>query len=383
MSKLFYLVNVDWYFKLHWLDRAMAAQAGGYEVAVACHFSSKNIQADFESYGFTCIALPLSRTGLNLFKELYTIRHVYQALREIKPDLVHAITIKPNLYGGLCANALGIPCVKSVTGLGAVFSSKKLVFRCLQPFVKMFYRFVGRSGDGAFVFENGSDQKLFNDFGVSRSQALLHIPGAGIDLVKFHSSAAKLDHSSIKVLFASRLLRDKGLDTLISAVELIQSRLKAEQHGPTIELLVAGIFDHEGKDAYTEGEIELLANKGRITWLGRRDDMPELIASADIVALPTRYGEGIPRILIEAGAIGRPVITSNVAGCDELIESRHCGVLVPPGNVNALASELMTLIKDADLRLRYAKNLRLKIEEQYSNEVVIASFLSLYYGLLR
>jgi len=378
MKKIYYLINVDWYFKLHWLDRAIAAQDEGNEIVVACYFTSLSIKKELENLGFHCITLPLGRSSLNVFKEVKTIYYVYRSLQVIRPDVIHTITIKPNLYGGLCASILKIPSVKSITGLGAVFSSNRVLFKVLQPLIKLFYFSVGRFGRGAFVFENKSDLRLFEGLNVGDAQALIHIPGAGVDLNKYRLRSLP-DANKIKILFAARLLREKGLDSLVSALELLRQRLT---DGSVVELHVAGIFDFDAKDAYSKEEIHTLERQGQIVWLGNQTDMPKLLSSIDIVALPTRYGEGIPRILIEAGAVGRPVITSNVSGCNELINTGYNGVLVSPGDVEQLALELMRLIKDKQLRAYYALNLRKSIEDKYSNDMVITSFLTLYNGRL-
>jgi glycosyltransferase involved in cell wall biosynthesis len=298
-------------------------------------------------------------------------------MAKIRPDIVHAITIKPNIYAGMCANKLGIPSIKSVTGLGAVYTSRKLIFRLLKPLIECLYKFVGCSGRGVFIFENSSDYSVFQNYHLSSAQELQHIPGAGVDLDAFRFHPKAEVGREVSVLFAARLLKDKGLGALVGAVEIVnQSSLIP------VKLLVAGIFDHDALDAYTEQEIESLATAGKIQWLGKCDDMPQLLERVDIVALPTCYGEGIPRVLIEAGAVGRVVVCSNVPGCNEFVEHRHNGLLVPPHNTNALSSALLELINSSGDREKFSRNLRKKVELEYSNGAVISSFLATYSRLL-
>ncbi|MEZ9981766.1 glycosyltransferase family 4 protein [Vibrio cyclitrophicus] len=378
MARIAYVVNVDWYFKLHWLNRALAAKANGYDIVVITHFTSAETRDYFEEIGFTCIELSFSRSGVNPFFELSTLLKLYNCLKGLKPNLVHCITVKPSVYGGLISNRLKLPSIKSITGLGAVFSSKSLTFRLLKPVVIGLYYLVGNSKQGAFIFENKSDLNIFRNARIGRNQQLVHIAGAGVDTSHFYEVSTPLNslgsEQPLVVLFAARLLKDKGLDTLISAIEQVKSK------GINVELWVAGLFDLDSKNAYTKCEIKRLANDGVIKWLGAvaSKEMPSILNSVDIVALPTRYGEGIPRILIEAGATARVVLASNVSGCNELISDKVNGRLLEPLSVEEWSECIVDVVSRPLTYQYYAKSLLNEVTSQYSDEVVIGRFLALY-----
>ncbi len=369
--RLVYVINVDWYFKLHWLNRATAAQTNGFKVYLLTSFVTQGIKEDLESLGFVCIHVKLSRSGMNIIHELQTAARIYQNLKSIGPAIVHTITVKPNIYAGIAANILAIPAIKSITGLGVIFSNQTFFFRLFRPLIISLYRLAGIGNKGAFVFENEDNKILFKKNRVGKNQRLIHIPGAGVNTGQFVFSPKPFNHH-LKILFAARLIKDKGLDTLIEAVSKVKSQ------GIQCDLLVAGIFDPAAKDAYSPAEINALVSKRKIQWLGRVDDMPSLLERIDVVALPTRYGEGIPRILIEAGAVGRLVITTNISGCKELIQHNENGLLVEPNDSKELSSKLCTIAQNPDNYFRLVKNLYQKILICYSDETVISHFLTLY-----
>ncbi|KII81186.1 glycosyltransferase family 4 protein [Vibrio renipiscarius] len=378
MNRIVYVANVDWYFKLHWLNRALAAKSSGYEVILVTSFTSIENRNYLEGLGLKCIQLSFSRSGINPLFELNTLLKTYKTLKALKPNLIHCITVKPSIYGGLISNVLKLPSIKSITGLGAVFSSQSPLFRLLRPLITSLYYAVGQSNAGAFIFENNSDRNVFKNAGIGRKQPLVHIAGAGVDTSHFCGLSLPLvgvgSDRPMVVLFAARLLKDKGLDTLISAVSTLRKR------GLTIELWVAGLFDLASKNSYTESDIQSLAAKGEIKWLGAvsGSEMPSILNSVDVVALPTRYGEGIPRILIEAGATARVVVASDVAGCNEFISDKVNGRLLNPSIIDDWSQCFIDIVEDPLSYQDYAKCLESDVKAQYSDKVVISKFLDLY-----
>ncbi|GEM80860.1 glycosyltransferase family 4 protein [Vibrio superstes] len=378
MKKIIYVINVDWYFKLHWLNRAVAAQRNGYRITVATHFTSVKNQEYFESLGFTCLDVDFSRSGLNPFHEIRTVFTLYRLLKRHEPDLVHCITIKPSIYGGLVSGLLKVPSIKSITGLGAVFSSNSYRFRVLRPLIIGLYYLVGQANKGAFIFENKQDLNIFKRSEIGRNQALIHIGGAGVDTSRFYPTSKPLDNlrtnKKLSVLFAARLLKDKGLDTLISAVKRLQDS------DIVVELWVAGLFDLSSRNAYSYEEVEQLSNEGTIKWLGsvNGDAMASVLNKVDVVALPTRYGEGIPRILIEGGATGRIVIASNVSGCNELLTDGVNGRLLSPMDAEEWRACICDIISDPCTYQHYANKLLHEVRTVYSDNMVISKFLHIY-----
>lgn len=370
-TRLAYVINVDWYFRLHWLNRAKAALACGYQVYIITVFVTPGVKKELESQGFDCIHICLSRTGTNPVQELKSAIQIYRTLKQIQPDIVHSITVKPNIYAGIAAKLLGVPSIKSIPGLGVAFSNHGIFYRFIRKLILTLYKQAGAGNQGAFVFENTTDKAVFKKNGLGRKQEMIHIPGAGIDVNRFRYSPKPFP-DRLRILFAARLLKEKGLDTLVRAVEAANAR------GCPCDLLVAGIFDPEAKAAYSQREIHTLASSGKIQWLGQVDDMPALLEQVDVVALPTRYGEGVPRILIEAGAVGRLVITTAIPGCSQLIKNNTNGILVRPNDADGICMVLCNIIKHPYRYEKMPENFYKEILNRCTDKVVISQFLGLY-----
>ena len=370
MSKLLYVVNVDWYFNLHWLDRARYFMNKGYDVHLATYFSSAKLKQKFQSIGINCQDIPFKRKSLNPFNEIKTILSIKQTARTIKPDLIHCITIKANIYAGLFTSST--PMIYSITGTGSVFSSKRLPFVLVNPLCKKLYKVIGKQSSSHFIFENQYDCDLFTSFRIINDNASV-IKGAGVDLNVFKPSELPQTHT---ILFAARLLKAKGLFTLIDAVKQL------EYQGQPLTLLVAGICDNDAFDAISTQYLEHLDKKGTLRWLGNVKDMPSLISQSDIVCLPTQYGEGVPRILIEAAACGRPIVATDVAGCRDIVEHKKNGFLVPTKESQSLAEALKTLLNNNGLCSKFSKFGRKKAVSEFSNEVVFSSTERVYKQLL-
>ena len=376
-KSVLYISNTDWYFKLHWMNRALASVDAGYQVSLLAHFSSENTRGLIEKEGIKCFHIPLSRSGINPVGEIIYFIRVYYKVKKIEPDIIHSITVKPNIYAGAVGRILKIPVIKSITGTGVVFSNQSLFFRCVKKIVVQLYRFVGRSGSGAFVFENRDDQNKFAALGISEMQLSIFIPGGGVDPDKYLYRDNLFRKKTTELLFAARLLKDKGLDTLISALDKVYAKRQ------DFDLHIAGIYDFFSRNAYRESDIDSLTQREYIHWLGKRDDIDKLLSDIDIVVLPTRYGEGIPRILIEAGFSGRVVVATNVAGCREIIEDHQTGYLLDPGNDEQLAAIVEEIMGNPQQASIYARNLYLKVKDDYSDETIISRFLSLYKTLCK
>ncbi|MFP1981531.1 glycosyltransferase family 4 protein [Lonsdalea quercina] len=373
---LLYVVNIDWYFKLHWLNRALASIEAGYQVKLISSFSTKNVKKELEDFGIECFDIRLSRNGINPFSELITLYYIYKTIAKLRPDIIHCITVKPNLYAGVFGRWLNIPVVKSITGTGSIFSSQSGIFKLLKPIVVFLYQYVGRGNKGAFIFENKEDKKLFQHLSIGKNQLSVHICGAGVDPGKYVYSEKIFEQDTVRILFAARLLKDKGLDTLLDALDILYEQRQ------DFELIIAGILDPNSFNAYRESEIIDISRKDFVRWIGQRDDIHILLNEVDIVALPTRYGEGVPRILIEAGFSGRVVITTDVKGCRELINNNKTGYLMMPNNTEQLIAILKNIFDNKLAARDCAKNLFNKVNKDFTDEAVIKKFLHTYSKLL-
>lgn len=371
-TKLTYVINVDWYFRLHWLERAEFFLQKGYEIHIVSEFSDLKIKEELEGKGFFCHRLPLKRRSINVAHEISTIYKLFKILRSINPLIIHSITIKPNIYVGILNRLfLNLPVVFSVTGLGAVFSSTRIKFKLLKQVVRNFYSYISRN-NSRFLFENTEDKALFTQLGILRYNNGIVIKGAGIDLERFSPSTPPFNR---QVLFAARLLEDKGLRCLVQAKEILS------QKGVDFTLNVAGILDKDVAGAMPIEDITDWANKGVINWLGNVSNMPKLISQNDVVCLPTTYGEGVPRILIEAASCQRAIIATDVVGCREIIDDGYNGYMAAPNDPQSLADIIQKIILDRQSIDRFGINGRAKVQEEFSQEMVFDKTFCVYQEL--
>lgn len=372
---LLYVVNVDWYFALHWLARACAARDAGYAVHVATRCTDKKNFERWKNLGLIAHHIPFDKISTNPFKETVCLCKLKGLIRSLSPTLVHCVTVKPNLYGGLLGIHFGIPSIKSVTGLGAVFSNPGFKFLVLRKLVLLGYRFIDRLGEGAFIFENNEDHRFFKNRAVAVRQPAELIRGAGVclDTFPFRKPIAK---NGTTILFAGRLLKDKGLAILVDAVT------RARQQGISLDLEVAGILDDNAVDTISPKILDTWHRRGLLRWLGEIRDMPELIAKSDVVALPTRYGEGVPRILLEAAATGRALIASDVAGCRDVVIDGVTGLLVPPDDVSALTTAIIELARNPVKRKKMGEAGAAMVSQRFSESLVVAETLNVYAKML-
>lgn len=368
-----FVINVDWYFDLHWMERAEYFRSLGYVVHIISNFDDKIIKNNLLAKGYYCHHLVVKRKSVNLFNELVSINQLWTLFKSINPDLIHSITIKPNVYSGLLNRLFfNKPIIYSITGLGAVFSSSSFKFIILRRVITALYKFIS-TRQSHFVFENCEDSELLKSLGVLKYSNGTVVKGAGIDLNRFKPSQPPKNGS---ILFAARLLQDKGLGCLVEAQKLLKER------GCHFSLNVAGIIDNDVSSAIPLGQIEAWANNGDINWLGNVRDMPNLISQNDVICLPTAYGEGVPRILIEAASCQRPIIATDVAGCREIVSHGVNGYLVTPKDPVMLAHFLQDLLKDKNKLITFGANGRKKVEQEFSQEIVFEKTLQIYQSLL-
>lgn len=370
-----YVINVDWYFNLHWLQRARAVKGTGAVVHLVMGMTDKTIADKLTREGFICHPWNIDRKSINPAINLVRFKELYFLLRDLAPDVVHAITIKPNIFVSLLCSFLKTPYVMSITGTGFIFSSTSRSVRVFKPLIRMLYRIPKASSTARrIIFENQEDRAYFINTGLCNSEQAVTILGAGVDTELFIPKP--VDNQSLPVLlFAARLLWSKGLGDLIEASKILQRR------GVRFSFQVAGIVDRDTLDAIDVQVLEDWQQAGLIDWLGTVTDMPDLLARANIVVLPTFYGEGVPRILIEAAACARPIICTDIAGCREIVSDGENGLLVPARDITALATAIEKLVLAPALRDTMGLKGRQKVEQSFSEQQVIAKTMAVYHEL--
>ncbi|MFL0796702.1 MAG: glycosyltransferase family 4 protein [Cellvibrionaceae bacterium] len=367
---LLFVINADWYFKLHWLARAEAARAEGYNVHICTGVSDEKIPDFLEGRGFAVHPIEINRKTLSPLINISALLAIRKVIKAVQPTLVHSITVKPNLFAGLVCGLSKTPLVMSVTGLGRSFSGSHFSDRLARFVITKTYRFICKHRNVRVIFENGDDLSVFKNQSISTPDKLVLIPGAGVDLEEY-AYQPEGAQSTLKILFAARMLWDKGLPDVISAVK------KLREKGVDVELKVAGILDYDNSAAIPEGKILEWHKCGDIFWLGQQDDMVSLIADSSVVVLPTTYGEGVPRVLIEAAAVGRPLIATDVAGCRDIVEDGKNGFLVRCNQPDAIAVSLEKLL-NPELRREQGKAGRVLVEGKFAQPKVIEKTLNVY-----
>ncbi|WP_305402619.1 glycosyltransferase family 4 protein [Photobacterium leiognathi] len=375
MKNILFVVNADWYFNLHWKERALHAVKSGYSVFVALPSCTRDLKINLENEGITVYEYYLDRTSLNIIGGIRSFLSIYKIIDEISPDLIHSVTIKPNLYCTIISRLKNLKLVSTYAGLGTLKISNKLKYKISRTIIFNAIKLFNNKRKMIALFENNEDLDIFRVKKIYSDNQLIRVFGAGVNL-KDYAYTTPVKNNKIKILFASRLLKDKGLDILISAVR------EPKEKNILIELYVAGIFDLDSPLAFTEKEINQYSDNGDIIWLGQCSNMPELISQCDVVALPTMYGEGVPRILIEACAIGRPIITTALGGCKDICIDNENGFLVESNDTKSIALALTKLCESFSLIESFGLNGRKLVESKFSNESVFEQNIDIYRKLL-
>ena len=372
MNKLFIIVNVDWFFLSHRLPVALAAQRAGWDVTIVTADTGK--LKDIEAKGLKVINLPMSRSGMNLKEELGTLSFLRKLYKQEKPDVVHHVGMKTILWGTLAAKFAGVNgVVNAISGLGGFFAedNKSLMAKVMPKVLK----FSHNRKNLLCIFQNDEDKGLYVKNGIIKPEQARYIKGSGVNLKEF-CYAPEPTEGKIRVILTARMIVEKGIFILTDAAE----RLRSKYEDKVEFLLVGGIDDHPG--AITKDQLDSVCDGKYIQWLGYRTDVKELLQSSHIVAFPSYYMEGLPKSLIEADAIVRPVITCNSVGCKEAVIDGYNGYLIPTKNVDALVEKLDVLLSDASLRQEMGKNSRKYAEENFSIDVVIERHLNIYNELI-
>ena len=371
---ILFLVTEDWYFVLHRLPIARAALQAGYQVLIATQLSE--YRALLEGEGFTVIPMKWRRSSMNPLHALGEIRQILAIYRSYTPDLVHHIALKPSLYGSIAAGWSGTaPVVNNLAGLGQAFSSTGVAASVVRQGLITAFRMLFRRRHSCTIVENTDDRQfLIDTVGMSPGRAVL-ILGIGVDETRFvyHEESGKAIPA---VVMVSRLLWPKGVRELVEAGRLLRTR------GIEVVIRLVGKPDEASSVSVPQEALQAWHEQGDIEWLGHQDDVPKIWAEAAIAVLPSYYREGIPRSLLEAAACGRPVVTTDMPGCREIVEDGVNGYLVTPGDVVSLADALEKLINDRLLRARMGRAGREMVLERFTERQVVGQTLETYRSLL-
>lgn len=368
-KKLFIVVNVDWFFLSHRLPIALAAKNKNYDVTIVSADTGK--ASEIINYGLSFIEAPFTRSGTNIYKELLLIRFLKKLYKLHKPDIVHHVTLKPAIYGSLAARKAGIKCViNAISGLGYNFTAGRQGF--MQSLLNLLLKQSFKDGKLQFIFQNPDDVNLFKRLDLIKNDDQIHIiKGSGVDLNAFPFSPEP-NGDIIKVLLPARMLYDKGVVELVNAAKSLKDKYRNK-----VCFNLAGDIDTHNPAAITETMLRSLLDPPYINWIGFQKSMPTVLSNHNIIVLPS-YREGLPKSLIEACAIGRPIITTDAPGCRECVIEGYNGFLVPVKDHVLLAQHIARLVDDHSLRFAMAQNSRKFAEENFSIQSVVDKTLYLY-----
>lgn len=368
MTRLLYTVNIPRFFVSHRLPLALAARDAGYDVHVATSDADQANVAKIQATDLPYHPLPLSQHGTNPLGEVNTLRALTALYRHLKPDVVHHVSIKPVIYGGLAARAAGVPAVVgAMSGLGYVFIGEGTKSQVLRRVVKPLFKLALSTPNTRMIFQNPDDRHKFIEMGLIRAEQAALIRGSGVDMTYFVPTPET--NGVPIVLFAGRLMWQKGLGEFVEVAERLKGRGR---------FVVVGYTEATSPDTVSPDQLQAWVDDGLIEWWGKRDDMPEVFAQSHIVCLPSTYGEGVPKVLIEAAACARPLVTTDTPGCREITHDGENGLLVPAGDVEALTDAIGQLLGDKVLRERMGQQGRILAERDFSLERVVSETLALY-----
>lgn len=354
------------------MEIARAARERGAEVWVAAAPTGEEERVTRE--GFRFAPVPFLRSGRNVFHEIRTIREIARVLRDVRPDLIHNVTIKPVLYASWLSRFIGnFAVVNAISGLGYVFISSGAKSRLLRKAVRMAYKGALSGARVRVIFQNPDDIEAFFDEGLVDRDRTVLIRGSGVDVERYRSSP---EHPGVPiVMFASRMLKDKGVGELVEAARVLRG------WNVPVRMVFVGDPDPDNPATIEEGSLHAWVEEGAIEWWGRKSEMEHVLPLAAVVALPS-YREGLPKILLEAASVGRPIVATDVPGCREVVRDGWNGYLVPPRDHVRLAAAIRRLVEDPALRARMGANSREMALKEFRIEKVVESTLSVYDELL-
>jgi glycosyltransferase involved in cell wall biosynthesis len=309
------------------------------------------------------VPLELDNAGTNPLRELHTLWSIRRALKQIAPSVVLTFTPKVNIYLSMAARSLHVPVIANISGLGRGFESRGWLQRVSQ----VLYRTALKWPSTVF-FQNEEDRTHFIAAGLVRASRTQRLPGSGVDVQRF-SPRAKPHGGPIRFLLVARLLWAKGVGEFVEAARIVKA-----QH-PDVEFALAGFVDEGNDAAVPRATIEAWESEGLVKFLGSFDDMVPVYAQADCVVLPSYYREGVPRSLLEAASMGKPIITTDSVGCRDTVAHGVTGWLVKPRDAQALAETMARVLHmPADQAAQVSLQARQRIVAEFDEQIVLDAY---------
>lgn len=370
-KKLIFLVTELGYFCSHRLKLALAAKQAGFDVSVVTNCDQRPQLSRYETQlkKLNILHLPFHRSRLNPSGEIKTLWQIWKIYRQIRPDIVHQVALKPAIYGTFCGLLGGIPrIISALGGMGYLFTHRSLKSFLIRPFLAFAFWILFNNRRCALILQNPDDVELMTCF-VNRDKIHL-IRGVGVDLELFRPTQEP-PSLPLKALMVSRLLWSKGIGELVEAARILK------RQGVPLQIQVAGDIDPQNPASVPPETLRSWKEENTIRWLGPVEDIAALYAVNHIAVLPS-YREGLPKSLLEAAACGKPIVTTDVPGCREAVIQHESGLLVAARNATALATALKELTGSPELRVKMGQLGRQKMEQEFDEKKIIAETITLY-----
>ena len=338
-KRIVFFVTEDWYFCSHRLPLAIAAKQAGYTVYVITRVNLHG--AEIEAAGLNLVGVTMSRRSKNPIVDARFIVELIRIYKDIRPDLVHHVAMKPVIYGSIAARLAGVSAnVNALAGLGFLFSSRKIMARLLRPIIKTLLRVLLDNERTTVILQNPDDVELMVASGTINRGRVRLIMGSGVDIDEYRQQPEP--EGMPIVLLASRLLWDKGVGEFVKAAQMLKTA------GVEARFVLVGEGDDANPESISQHRLDVWKREGVVEIWGRRSDMPSVLSASHIVCLPS-YREGLPKVLVEAASCGRPIVTTDAPGCREIVRDGVNGILVPVKDADALANAIRSLLKAPEI----------------------------------
>ncbi len=353
------VINTSWNVYNFRLNLLKTLQRDGYHIVVIAPYD--NYTALLQKEGFEFHHLDLDNDNINTIKELKLFFHLLKLYKKINPDVILHYTIKPNIYGNLAAAFLRKSTIGNISGLGTVFLNNNLSSKIARTLYKLTLKFSTK-----VFFQNHHDKKLFIENSLVNKDIVELIPGSGIDTKYF--APENFEPKNLTFLFIGRLIRDKGIDEYIEAIKIIKSKYK------NIKFQIVGSLYEKNPTAINQITLNRWIYQGLIEYKGHTDDIKSHIAKASSIVLPS-YREGLSRSLLEAASMAKPIVTTDVPGCSDIVDDGINGFLCQAKDPLDLANAIIKMIELSDEeRLTMGENAREKVLKNFSEEIIIKKY---------
>ncbi|MGE7139297.1 glycosyltransferase family 4 protein [Luteibacter sp. NPDC031894] len=362
--------NTAWYLYNFRLGTALRLHELGHDVLLA---SPPDAYAErFADHGLRWREVPMCRGHLDPLREARTVRATVSALRDEQPDVLHNFTLRCAVYGSFAARIAGVPSVvNAITGMGYVYAGDDALAHALRPVLTFLMRRTLDRRSSLLVLQNPDDAAAVARAGLVDPLRIRVIRGSGVDTGRFHP--VPHPEGRLRVVLASRLLREKGVEEFVEAARLLK------RAGRDIDFVLSGAPDPGNPHSISPERVASWNHEGVVRWVGHVDDMASLLATADVMVLPSYYGEGVPRSLIEGAAAGLAIVTTNRPGCREVVATDGVdGLHVPCKDAVALADAIVRLDADRSLLHRLATRARANAVAHFDQSIVIDQTLRVY-----